>query len=79
MHLLVSWNFWSTNFHESVSLFNHYSILRKKIQWQILKEKKSVWLACSAGVFWVGESCLFISHIAVTTIFDFKMEEDQGE
>ena len=46
----------------------------------MLKEKKkSVWLACSAGVFWVGESCFFISHIAVTTIFDFKMGEDQGE
>ena len=26
----VSWNFWSTNFHESVSLFNHCSIFKEK-------------------------------------------------
>ena len=47
----------------------------------MLKEKKVsvASLQYSAGVFWVGESCLFINHIAVTTIFDFKMGEDQGE
>ena len=36
----VSWNFWSTNFHESVSLFNHCSIFKEKFQWQILKRRK---------------------------------------
>ena len=37
---IFSGNFWSTNFHESVSLFNHSSILRKKFQWQIMRRRK---------------------------------------
>ena len=35
-------------------------------------------VACSAGVFRVGES-LFMFAIVVATIFDFMTEEDRGE
>ena len=40
----VSWNFWSTNFHESVSLFNHCSIFKEKISVANFEKKKnSMW------------------------------------
>ena len=35
-------------------------------------------VACSAGVFWVGET-LLCSYCFVAAIFDFMMEEDWGE
>ena len=33
-------------------------------------------LACSAGVFWAGESFLFMFVIVVTAVFDAMTEED---
>ena len=40
----VSWNFWSTNFHESVSLFNHCSIFKDKISVANFEKKNySMW------------------------------------
>ena len=40
LYLKFIWNFWSTNFHESVSLFSTVPFLRKKFHWQILKRRK---------------------------------------
>ena len=34
-------------------------------------------LACSAGVFWAGESCFFCVRTVVTAVFDIVMEEDE--
>ena len=40
----VSWNFWSKNFHESVSLFNHCSIFKETIsEANFEKKKNSMW------------------------------------
>ena len=38
MKFLVSWNFWSTNFHESASLFNHCYIVMERIS--VAKKRK---------------------------------------
>ena len=38
------------------------------------KKKKKI-VACSAGVFWAGES-LFNVRVVVSAIFDFMTEED---
>ena len=40
LYLKFIWNFWSTNFHESVSLFSTVPFLRKKFHWQILERRK---------------------------------------
>ena len=44
LYLKFIWNFWSTNFHESVSLFNHCYIFKEKISVAIFEKKKnSMW------------------------------------
>ena len=42
------------------------------------EREKNLWLrlACSASVFWAGESCFVLLQIAVAGIFDFMTEED---
>ena len=36
-------------------------------------------LACSAGVFWVGETLFVFGNLVVAAIFDFMTVEDWGE
>ena len=36
-------------------------------------------VACSAGVFWVGETFVRVRNIVVAAIFDFMTLEDWGE
>ena len=45
------------------------------------QREKNFWLrlACSASVFWAGESCFVLLQIAVAGIFDFMTEEDGVE
>ena len=43
-HFQVSWNFWSSDFHESVSRFKHCSIFKEKISVANFEKKKhSMW------------------------------------
>ena len=48
-----------------------------------MKKNTDFFLACSAGVFWVGETLFVwlvrVRNIVVAAIFDFMTVEDWGE
>ena len=57
-------------------LDNRESFLFAGIHRELRKLCKFHYLACSAGVFWVGEALFVFRNVVAAAIFDFMTVED---